>query len=209
MKKTINIAIATLVAAGASQAALITGVTVESFSGQNGGFNRLASYTIDQSGFTPTTPGEVGGTHGNSPGGTMWMESNGDKTTGSIVYDLGAIYNVDKFRVWNYNENGLSNRSMNRVEVTYGETVALGNTIASITNFAQSPGANGYTGEEFTFATVSARYFRIESFSNYGGSETGLSEIQFNEADPVAIPEPTSTALLGLGALALIMRRRK
>jgi hypothetical protein len=33
-----------------------------------------------------------------------------------------------------------------------------------------------------------------------------INEIQF---DGTAVPEPTTTALLGLGGLALIMRRRK
>jgi len=36
----------------------------------------------------------------------------------------------------------------------------------------------------------------------------GLDEIRFG-GDQAAIPEPTTTALLGLGGLALILRRRK
>ena len=42
--------------------------------------------------------------------------------------------------------------------------------------------------------------------TNYGDSDyVGLSEIRFSSA----VPEPTTTALLGLGGLALILRRRK
>lgn len=39
-----------------------------------------------------------------------------------------------------------------------------------------------------------------------GGDRTGLGEIRFGG---VAVPESSSTALLGLGGLALILRRRK
>jgi hypothetical protein len=48
--------------------------------------------------------------------------------------------------------------------------------------------------------------------SSVGGSEGALqltgqvSDISF---EPTAVPEPSSTALLGLGGLALILRRRK
>ena len=201
-----NTILASLLAAGSSQAALVAGVTVAGFSAQNTGFNRLASYTVDSSGMTGLTPGVMGGQHDNSPSGGMWMESGGpDPTVADITYDLGGIFSLDSFQVWNYNEFGLPNRGFQDVVVTYGETAALGSTLASVTTFAQATGANGFNGEVFSFAPISARFFKIESTSNYGDvNETGLSEIQFN-----SVPEPSSTALLGLGGLALILRRRK
>lgn len=52
--------------------------------------------------------------------------------------------------------------------------------------------------------------FRIQQFTSEtgGGVMAGYSNFQIN-GDIVATPEPSSAALLGLGSLALIMRRRK
>ena len=47
---------------------------------------------------------------------------------------------------------------------------------------------------------------RFSNIGNLGGAFAGISEVRFG-SEP--IPEPTTTALLGLGGLALILRRRK
>ena len=42
-----------------------------------------------------------------------------------------------------------------------------------------------------------------------GDSFADIFEVNGNTLSLVAVPEPSSTALLGLGALALILRRKK
>jgi autotransporter-associated beta strand protein/VCBS repeat-containing protein len=159
---------------------LISGVSVEAVSSENGGFNRLASYTVDGSGL-------VNGAHSNSPGGTMWMNNQGaDPLPISITYDLGANYDLDNFHVWNYNEVNLSNRGANLVEIFVassesGSFVSLGQF-----NFANSGGVTTYLGETIDLSAFSAaddtRLIRFDIITNHGGNQTGLSEVQFFRA---------------------------
>ena len=65
------------------------------------------------------------------------------------------------------------------------------------------------TSETQTFAAVNGvTHIRLTDINNAGDPGdpyVGFSEIRFGGA----VPEPTTTALLGLGGLALILRRRK
>jgi hypothetical protein len=47
------------------------------------------------------------------------------------------------------------------------------------------------------------------AFTTVAGNGIDLATLEFQFSDSVAVPEPSSTALLGLGGLALILRRRK
>ena len=175
-------------------------------------FNRQDDFIVNGNGLS-------GGLHNITPDGGMWLSRGtgfgGDDLDPSVSFDLGAVYTINSFRVWNYNEAGnLSRRGVNGVSVEYGETLALGATVAGITNFTQAPGANGYAGELYnSFAPFDARYVKFDIDSNHGGDNNfyGLSEVQFDGvlAPTTVIPEPSSTALLGLGILSIAFLRRK
>lgn len=74
---------------------------------------------------------------------------------------------------------------------------------------------SGSNHAETTHATIAGSFsevagLRLRSSSNKSWSEGGLWIDNINaEYSAVAVPEPTSTALLGLAGLALILRRRK
>ena len=90
--------------------------------------------------------GLVGGLHDVTPG-NMWLSTGtafgGDDLDPFVIFDLGAVYTIRSFHVWNYNEAGtLAMRGVNSVSVEYGTTAALGSTVAGITNFAKATGAN-------------------------------------------------------------------
>ena len=197
------VAVASLVmtATSAHASLVINSVTVSGFSAENGGFNRLARYTVDGSGLS-------GNAHNNTASGGMWMQGvrpGGDKDGPAfIIYDLGGVFEVDSFNVWNYNEF-LSNRGFKDVVVTFGQTAALGSTLASVTQFAQAPGTNGYLGQLFSFSPITARFIRFEGLNNYGGDEIGLAEVRFF----ALIPEPATASLGLLSACGLMLRRRR
>ncbi len=131
--------------------------------------------------------GLAGGLHNVTPG-NMWLSTGtgfgGVDPDPFVMFDLGDVYNVSGFHVWNYNEVGaFSTRGVNAVSIEYGNTAALGSTLAGISNFAQAPGANGYAGEAFdSFAPFEARFIKFDIDTNHGdvNSFYGLSEVQFS-----------------------------
>ncbi|MEM6257927.1 MAG: PEP-CTERM sorting domain-containing protein [Planctomycetota bacterium] len=224
-KKTLLAALAgTAVLAVSAHAATITGVTIEDVGSElvlpedPFNFDRLASYTLDGVGY------EVGvqNTHSTAIEGVAWL-SNGDgiglvtpdPLPTFIVYDLEGNYDLDRFTVWNYNEQGNQQfRGANAVTVSVAESVGGSFTpLPGITNFAIAPG-NDTTlyGETFDLTSLAAaddvRLVRIDITSNHGAGNqfVGLSEIRFGGT---LIPEPSSLALLGLGGLFMCQRRRR
>ena len=63
---------------------------------------------------------------------------------------------------------------------------------------------NGPAGDEFSSGVTSTDPGLGNTDANFGGSRDMIYHL-----DMAAVPEPSSTALLGLGGLALILRRRK
>ncbi len=174
-------------------------------------FDRIDDHLVDGSGL-------VGGGHDGTPDGGMWL-SMGTCCGGTrdldpwVQFDLGAEYTISSIHVWNYNEatgGNLTERGVNAVTVQYGITLALGSTVPGITNFAQAPEpvTNTYAGEVFNVTPFNARYIRFDIDSNHNGDNFfyGLSEVQF---DGVPVPEPGSLALVALGGIALLRRRRR
>ncbi len=65
------------------------------------------------------------------------------------------------------------------------------------------------TNNSFTFTAGAATETLSVAFNHTnGGTRSGFNTTNFTVA-PVPVPEPSSAALLGLGGLALILRRRK
>jgi hypothetical protein len=69
---------------------------------------------------------------------------------------------------------------------------------------SQGTGVDDYVGESLSLGGVTASHIRFLITSNYGGSVTGLSEVQFS-----TVPEPSSALLVGLSALGLAVARRR
>lgn len=179
IKTTVISIIAGLLALASIQAATIVGVTIENFSSERGGFSRFAANTID---------GDLG---------THWQTN--DDIAHFIVFDLGAVYSVDSFTIWNY--AGVDNSDIQDVTVNYGTTASLGSSLGGYT--IPNSGSNPTT---IPFSTISARYIELDIATSYSGDNQrlGFTEIEFN-----AVPEPSTAALLGLVGLALILRRRR
>lgn len=202
-----------LVPATSSRAAIITidPADVSASTQIGGGFNRQDDFIVNGSGLS-------GGAHTTAVEPNMWLSAGtafgGDDLDPFVLFDLGGVYTISSFQVWNYNEvapNGtnLTARGVNSVSVEYGITAALGSTVPGITNFAQADGLATYAGQEFNgFAPFDAQFIKFDINSNHGGDNNfyGLSEVQF---DGVLVPESSTAALLGCGAIGLLLRRRR
>ena len=193
---------------------------------------RNAVDTIDGGGLSDATTVETGDpvpgtwtTHGNVAGNvgdaTMWLSINTTQGGGEgaewIMFDLGANYILTGLHVWNYNEaaggatgNGIKDMTVKFATSSSGYDAgsegdaSWGSGVS--TTLAQASGLTTYDGETINVDQIVARYVLFDTVNTHftGYNRTGLSEVRF-----IAIPEPSSTALLGLGALGLMLRRKR
>lgn len=180
---------------------------------------------INNSGLsTPVTSGQTltsatAATHDNNDGAiTMWVSSqnqNNEVAGETLTFDLGLSRDVEGALIWQYNQTSSSFDLTNRGVQDF--TVAISDDNVNFTDLGQTfslTEAPGDKIDEFLITPevidfgqqVQARYIRFTVESNFGGDLVGLSEVRFfNEA---VVPEPTSLALLSLGGIGLIRRRR-
>ncbi|BDS08729.1 hypothetical protein NT6N_37690 [Oceaniferula spumae] len=157
----------------------------------------------DGTGETTSLSGQVWVSRGDNPGG----EDNPILTTSISGLDTGTLYNVYGYYL---SSNGPSDN--------WGMQIKLG-TDASFTTYTAADGevldsSNGGAGTTFSFLR------RVYLGQSTLGSST--VDVNFDDIGPgagtrgfikgvgiEAVPEPSSAALLGLGGLALILRRRR
>ena len=194
---------------------LITPLTGTASTELGGPFDRVAAHAVDGSGLGPGdnfafTPDQ---THNSLANGVVWLSTGagigGVDPNPTYTVTFADIYSVIGFRVFNYNEVGFTSRGVQVVNI---EVSLDGFTFTPLLNnitFSQAPGNDTYTGEYFdlvalTGSAVQAVSIRFNIQSDYGDPQTfyGLSELQF---DGSLIPEPTSSALMAVGGLALIV----
>lgn len=134
--------------------------------------------------------GLTGNQHGTTSNGTMWADTSGSVSSSWIVFDLGAVYTVGSFNVWNYNSSlgtetqyGVNEVTVNYGTALFGEAGAFGSTVAGVTNFSQAPApaSTTYTGENFNaFTPFNAQYIAFDIGSSHGATAVGLAEVQFD-----------------------------
>ena len=216
----IILSLAALAVVSQANAAVILGVTIEDSSATNAG--RVPENTINGSGFSTIT-----GYHSKAPDPTMWLTGPNGSTPisslnpGIITFDLEAVYDLDSFKVWNYNEkyNGDLDRYLKRgakdVEISVASTV--GGSFTSLGNFVfnMAPGLDDFDfSQTIDLSSYSAAdttrlvRFTINSSHTTGQDVyiTGLSEVQFYAG---AVPEPSRALLCIVGGMGLILRRRR
>lgn len=231
MKKSITLATATAVlalTAGLSQAA--TFINPTSVTSSTAGTDlRAASNLANGVGLDALDPP----THDVGNFTTSWVTTNpnvtGDyfgTTPITLTIDLGSDIAFTDFVTWPYG-GGTGNNSFKQGNNVKGFSLqfatdaegigAFGTSIALNPSFVQ-PESAIFAGNNLVRSApelyslgqeVTARYIEMTVTDNYfgeagfaGGDRVGLGAVA------VAIPEPSSTALIGLAGLGLLVRRR-
>ena len=195
-------------------------VTPTAWSNNGGSIDYNFDTTIDDSGLSSSlATGDavpaVLPTH-ESPGDPQAFENVAGRFTSkdavtTLTFDLGSSYTLDSLILWNgaevwggtyYNNRGLDSFTMSFSAdgVTFTDAMAVDATIVGETTT--------FDAETFAISNVTAQYVQFSDLVNGAGNtaHTAISELRFTGT---VVPEPSSAALLGLGGLALILRRRK
>jgi len=148
-----------------------------------------------------------------------------------VALDLGATTNVKELYLWNIRyQNGPAGTQTYNLYYANSPTVSLpaqpGKATYSTTGLTPQGDYDFSSGGWTQFNTSgvltlgktaddvvdirgipSARYLALEILTNYGDNYQG-GRVGFNEL-AVAIPEPATMALLGLGGLGVLLRRKR
>ena len=213
-------AFAAVAMTGAAQAAATAGIITPT--GVTGDSNLSGSYhvnfTIDGSGLSGGgNSGDIlNETHinGDAGGSLTWLSASGNRPTITIDFDLGGTFDVDSVHLWNWTYNSATDtRGVTSMDISFSSNggTTFSNTLQDVafTPYPLPANTTSATSETQTFAAVNGvTHIRLTDINNAldpGDAYVGFSEIRFGEA----VPEPSTSALLGLGGLALILRRRK
>ena len=166
---------------------------------------RGPEYAINGTGMDETT-----GTHGIDAKGYMWMGKNsgnsGDaKFAKWFVVDLGAVYAIDRMKIWNFNMNNgqsYASRGVKQIDiyVSTNDTDFPGTPNFSDTStwtlfkenhiVAGASGTSSYTGDTpVSFNGTKARWvgFWIDTLQASDAEYGGLSEVRFWKASGAAV----------------------
>lgn len=147
----------------------------------------------------------------------MWMTNLGVNQA-SLTFDLGALYNLDGARIWNYNFGNPAEfqSTILRGVKDFRLSGSLdGNAYSVLANGRLALGTGQPIAGESVALSGTARFIRLDVLTNYGEGtyaerdwSSGLSEVRFTGA---AVPEPASWAMMlgGFGLLGTALRRRR
>lgn len=128
-----------------------------------------------------------------------WVSTS---TSGSVTFNLGSIYTIDRLAVWNFGTGtGTPEFAIRDIEL-WSSTDGIAFT--SLGSFSlTNPGGAPSTLAQVLFAPTTAGYFRMDVLSTYGAN-AALGEVAFSQ-----VPAPGSLVLVGAGLLAFTARRRR
>ena len=219
--KTKTFITAAVLATAMHASAAITIIDPISVSKEGGGdpYNGSLSQVIDNSGLSfdlntgdlvpITLPTHDGGTsYTNNAVRWFTFDLLGAEVPDALIFDLGQVYStgLGDILFWNYSEQGAGDRGISDVTASFSSDGIsyFGDTTVNFTQASLID--NPFAGETVGLNQYGdIRYVKFTDITGPGdGSLIGFSEIRFT-----ALPEPSSTALLGLGGVALMLRRRR
>jgi len=143
----------------------------------------------------------------NGSGNGTWTTDTGDVANAWIQYDLGSKMDLGQAYIWQRSQTNLTSRGVKDFTIDGSVDGTIWNSLTS-TSLLLQEAVNGAPVSAQSFAltqnNTGIRYVRINVDSNYGDpSHVGLTEVRF-----VAVPEPGTLALAGLGIAAAAPKLR-
>ena len=219
--KTKTFITAAVLATAMHASAAITIIDPISVSKEGGGdpYNGSLSQVIDNSGliFDLNTGDLVPSTLPTHDGGTSYtanavrwftIDIFSAEVPDALIFDLGQVYStgLGDILFWDYSEQGAGDRGISDVTASFSSDGIsyFGDTTVNFTQASLID--NPFAGETVGLNQYGdIRYVKFTDITGpAAGSLIGFSEIRFT-----ALPEPSSTALLGLGLSSLLLRRRR
>jgi hypothetical protein len=126
-----------------------------------------------------------------------WRTQESPNTV-SVTFDLGARFDLDQMRIWNYNEDSSgtpqTTRGIKDMTVSFSND---GTTFGAAQDFmlGKASARDTYAGEDVTFSGlgIGYRYIKFDVITNHGsGFATGLSEVRFNTTTAELTPTSVS-----------------
>jgi hypothetical protein len=222
MKKTILITVAgSIVLTGTSMAAWIMPAAATATSEQG---SATAARTLNPSDLTAES---IAGLH--TAGATSsWSFAQGNGINNDaeyITFDLGGAFDLTDLHVWQFTRDTVGNdenRGVSQFDVLVSsDNVSFTEVLSNLTlsKAIDTTPDNGLPDgnepvQSFGLAQTGVSYVRLAVDSTFEGGagrdwQGGFGEVRFEGAAVAAVPEPSATALLGLGGLALMLRRRR
>jgi hypothetical protein len=181
-----------------ARAGYITGVTATTDMGN--GLTTDIAHIVDGSGLSSLS---LTASHAVASSSNAWVSAG--NVTGQVNFDLHGAYTLVGMSVWNF--NGLNIFGVQGVSVsTSTDGVTFTPLAGGPTTFAIGVNDASESPQQFTFGPVVADFVRFNITSNYGGQDSGLSEVGF-DGTPVtpAVPAPPTLllALVGVGCIGV------
>jgi hypothetical protein len=97
-----------------------------------------------------------------------------------VMYELDALYKIDKFKIWNINDPSHLEWGTKNLLIEYSED-GKNWFIADSFVLTKAPGTNDYEGDDWIDLNIpKAKFLLLTSLTNFKGDCYGFSEVKFS-----------------------------
>lgn len=135
---------------------------------------------------------------------TPYYFGKGDIGSGNIDFDLGGVYSVDRFGLWNGGYRGIINAELfTSITADFASATSVG-----VINPTRSGSADLRENlQVFDLIDTNAQFVRLSIYS-HATNILGVAGVAF-DVNSSSVPEPATLALLGIGLAGIGFSKRK